>query len=106
MKKFFSSGIGFFRVITFLEGMSLLTLMLIAMPLKYIFDKPEMVSVVGSAHGFLFILFIILALRMSFAYKWGFIKSGLIMASSFVPFGSFVVDHKVLKELHEGLSPA
>lgn len=102
MKKYFNSDIGFFRLVTFLEGMSLLILMLIAMPLKYIFEQAEMVRMVGSAHGFLFILFVYFAFRMSIAYQWDIIKTALIMAASFIPFATFFVDYKILKELHEG----
>ncbi len=39
------------------EGISYLILLFIAMPLKYFGDIPSAVRVVGSAHGFLFILF-------------------------------------------------
>ncbi|MCL4113459.1 UNVERIFIED_CONTAM: hypothetical protein GTU68_008710 [Idotea baltica] len=71
------------------------------MPLKYAFDKPEMVRIVGSAHGFLFILFVVLAVYAAVKYKWSFIKSGLILLSSFIPFGTFIADHKVFKEEHQ-----
>ena len=101
MKKYFNSSIGFFRFIAFIEGLSLLLLLFIAMPLKYIFAKPEMVQAVGSLHGLLFILFVLMALRIAFAYKWTFLRTGLIMLSSFVPFGTFAADHKVLKGIHK-----
>lgn len=46
-----------FRLIGFLEALSFLILLLIAMPLKYIWGQPEAVKIVGSAHGGLFLLY-------------------------------------------------
>ena len=40
------------------EGISFLILLLIAMPLKYLWNWPQAVRVVGSAHGVLFVLFL------------------------------------------------
>ena len=51
----------FFKIVATLEGISLLLLLFVAMPLKYIFDLPEFVRVIGMAHGLLFIGYIILA---------------------------------------------
>ena len=103
MKKYFSSAIGFFRLIAFLEGLSLLILLFVAMPMKYMFDKPKMVQTVGGFHGLLFMLFVYLAFRVAIRYEWKFIKTSLIMISSFVPFGTIIADHKVFKGLHQGV---
>ncbi|MCR9183742.1 MAG: DUF3817 domain-containing protein, partial [Flavobacteriaceae bacterium] len=43
-----------FKVVAFWEGISLLLLLFFAMPLKYIWDLPVFVSVIGMAHGILF----------------------------------------------------
>ena len=53
-----------FRIISTLEAISFLVLLGIAMPLKYIWDMPEMVSVVGMAHGVLFIAYLVMAYFM------------------------------------------
>ena len=103
MTKYFNSFIGLFRLTAFIEGLSLLVLLFIAMPLKYAFDKPEMVRMVGSAHGFLFLLFVVMAIVAAVSYKWSIVKTGLILLSSFVPFGTFIADHKVFKGIHQEL---
>ena len=56
----------FFRIVALLEGFSYLTLLLIAMPLKYIWHIEEYVQNVGMAHGILFIIYIVVAI---FLYK-------------------------------------
>ena len=43
------------------EGVSFIILLCIAMPLKYFFDLPMAVKIVGWLHGILFIAFISLA---------------------------------------------
>jgi integral membrane protein len=51
------SKIKTFATIAFLEGISFAVLLGIAMPLKYFFDLPVAVTVVGWAHGVLFMLY-------------------------------------------------
>ena len=44
--------------ISYLEAFSALFLFSVAMPVKYIGGDPELVSLVGAMHGFLFVLFV------------------------------------------------
>ena len=46
----------------FVEGMSTLVLFGVAMPMKYLAGQPEWVSVVGSLHGLLFIVAVVMFL--------------------------------------------
>ena len=47
-----------FRLIAFMEGISFLVLLFIAMPIKYILGEPIVVKFVGMAYGGLFLLFL------------------------------------------------
>lgn len=49
-----------FRVVAYWEGISYLVLLLIAMPLKYGFELPLAVRIVGSLHGALFVAYMVL----------------------------------------------
>lgn len=89
-----------FRTIGFIEGLSYLTLLFIAMPLKYFFAYPLAVKVVGMAHGILFIAYIILLLMAATKYKWDLKYQAILLIASLVPFGTFFTDKK-LKELQE-----
>ena len=89
------------RFIAFFEGLSLLILFLICMPLKYMFKVSfahDLTQVVGLAHGFLFIAYCLLVLLMAFYYKWNFIRIGLALVASVLPFGTFVADSKIFKK--------
>lgn len=71
------------------EGLSYLMLLLIAMPLKYWFGAPLAVKLVGSIHGFLFVLYCILLAITAYKMHWSFVKAGLAFLLSLLPFGTF-----------------
>ena len=81
-----------------LEGISLLVLMLIAMPMKYIMHEPEMVKQVGRAHGGLFIAYVIAAAAISDAKNWDKKKLYRSWVLSCVPFGTFIFEKKYMIE--------
>lgn len=85
-----------FRLVAWLEGISYLLLLFIAMPLKYLADMPLMVKYTGWAHGLLFVLYLIFLLEVAFRYKWSFKKLFLGGLASLLPFGPFVFDKKLL----------
>jgi integral membrane protein len=89
------SYLGQLRIIGFLEGCSFLILLLVAMPLKYIWAMPQAVKVVGMAHGVLFILYILYSVVVAFQQKWSFWTLTLVVLASFVPIGTFIADAKI-----------
>ncbi|MBT1703366.1 DUF3817 domain-containing protein [Chryseosolibacter indicus] len=93
-----STTIGRLRIIGFIEGLSYILLLGIAMPLKYIYDLPQAVRVIGMAHGVLFVLFIALTVQAKFVYKWSFMKMFLLWIASILPFGTFYADYKMLRD--------
>ena len=93
-----------FRIISITEGISLLVLLLIAMPLKYGFDMPGMVKYVGWAHGLLFILYVLMLFPTRRALNWSFTTTALGLVASLLPFGPFLFDRKLKsdeKQLYE-----
>ena len=87
-----------FRLIAFIEGVSFLVLLFIAMPLKYWAGLPLAVRVVGMAHGVLFVLFIISLLDIMIRYRWSLLRGAIIFLSSLIPFGTFAVDYYWLRK--------
>lgn len=85
-----------FKWISILEGISFLVLLLIAMPLKYIWQAPQMVEVVGMLHGILFVLYILGALWLYRAMGWNPKTLLVICISSVLPLGPFYVEKKYL----------
>lgn len=91
------SQIRVFRMIALAEGSSFLTLLFIAMPMKYFMEMPEVVRVVGSIHGALFVLYVGLLAMLHFRQRWSSIFSLYALAASVIPFGTFMLD-KQLRE--------
>jgi len=89
--------IGRFRIIGFLEGISLLVLLGIAMPVKYILGNPSLVQTVGLVHGLLFILYALFTISMRSEYNWKMGTTAKVLLASVIPFGTFYIDGKVLK---------
>ena len=80
------------------EGISFLVLLLIAMPLKYFFNFPEAVKVVGWAHGALFVVFIYFAFEVMGSLQKNFFWFIKAFIAAFVPLGTFIFDRELKKE--------
>lgn len=95
------TSMGRLRAIGFLEGISYLILLGIAMPIKKIMGLPMVVTVVGWAHGLLFILFVLALLQVFIQYRWSLKKAIFAFIASLIPFGTFVLDARLRREEQE-----
>lgn len=85
-----------FRIISTLEALSFLLLLGIAMPLKYIWEEPEMVRIVGMVHGILFVLYVVGAYFLKEKLNWPWRTLAVVMLCSILPFGPFYAEKKYL----------
>jgi integral membrane protein len=99
MMNLLKSHTGRLRVIAFLEGCSLLLLVFIAMPIKYLFKIPEATQAIGLIHGILFVIFIFATTAISILQKWSTNRIFMVMIASVLPFGTFYIDKKILSKL-------
>lgn len=81
-----------FKRISYIEGLSLLLLLFIAMPLKYKFDSPSPVKVLGWIHGILFIVYLVNLAVVVYKLKWSFLKTTCALGASVLPFGPFIFE--------------
>lgn len=63
------------RIAALLEGISLLGLVFVAMPLKYLAHLPMAVRVVGSVHGLLFLVFVVSLFQVALERRWPLSRS-------------------------------
>ena len=97
MENLFKTSIGRLRIIGYLEGISLLALLFVAMPMKYYFGAPQVTRVAGTIHGSLFLLFIFNTLNVGVEQKWTFAgTTWKVLLACIVPFGTFYIDRKIL----------
>lgn len=98
MMKLFKTPVGRLRIIAVVEGISFLVLLGIAMPLKYSLGWVHAVRWTGWAHGLLFILFCLALLIAMQAARWPLWKAAVVFIAALVPFGPFVIDHRLRDE--------
>lgn len=90
--------IGRLRVIAFIEGISFLLLLFVAMPLKYFADLPEAVKTVGWIHGLLFVLYLISVGEVTVKHRWSLAQVLVAFVASLVPFGTFALDARLRRD--------
>jgi integral membrane protein len=97
MENLLKTNIGRLRIIGFMEGVSLLLLLFVAMPLKYYFHNPQVTRVLGTVHGALFLLFVFNTLSVGVEQKWKFgTTTWKVLLACVIPFGTFYIDRKIL----------
>jgi len=102
MKNYLTTGIGLLRLLAILEGLSLVFLVFLAVPLKYFFESPGLVKAIGPIHGTLFMVFVVGTLIVSVLYKWKFMETTWkVLLACVIPFGTFYIDYKILRHYSE-----
>lgn len=86
-----------FRLLSLIEGLSLITLLFIAMPARYQFGV-DFVWPVGMAHGVLWLAFVAMSLLVSHLQRWSVLAWLLALLCSVVPFGFLVLDARLRRE--------
>lgn len=92
------TSIGRLRVIAFIEGISYLLLLGVAMPLKYFAGMPEVVKTAGWIHGVLFMLYLFAVAEVTVRRRVSFALAFGALAASLVPFGTFALDARLRRE--------
>jgi integral membrane protein len=96
--QFSNTTIGRLRMTGIAEGISFITLLFIAMPIKYIAGNPQVVLYVGWVHGLLFMLYLLALIAAKINLEWKFKKTLIAFLASLVPFGTFILDKSLRRE--------
>ena len=89
-----------FRIVAIAEGISYLLLLGWAMPLKYLYHQPEAVRVLGSIHGGLFLLFMLMIALAARYGKWSWARVLEAFIASLLPFGPIYLEYKYRNEFN------
>lgn len=79
------------RIASAIEGVTLMLLFLVAMPLKYMADTPLAVSIVGPIHGAAFLIYTALVLQSFMSRLISATEVARLMVVAFVPLGAWMV---------------
>ena len=83
------------RPIMFAEATSYLVLLVVAMPLKYIWHLPIAVKIAGSIHGGLFVAFCIALQQACAAGRWPTKRAFMLFVASFIPILPYFLDQRL-----------
>ncbi len=78
------------RVMSLVEGMTLLVLVGIAVPLKHLAGFPVLVSIVGPVHGLVFLFYLWVALNTISGESWTKSEIARVVLAAFIPGGAFL----------------
>lgn len=100
MVQLFKTNIGRLRIIGMLEGLSLLVLLFVAVPLKHYGADPSLTKIMGPVHGALFLLYVFNALSVGIALQWSFkTTTWKVLVACLIPFGTFYIDRNILRKM-------
>jgi integral membrane protein len=88
-----------YRIMALVTGTLLVVLVFVAVPLNWWAHEHGPVAVVGTAHGFLFMVYLVTALDLGMRRRWPLLKLGLVMIAGTIPFASFVAERKITREI-------
>jgi integral membrane protein len=95
------SAMRFLRIVSFSEGVSFLLLLLVAMPMKYLWDIPLAVTWVGWAHGILFMSLAVAVLAAMVLAALPFKTAFLVGVASLLPTGPFFADRLLSRHVEK-----
>lgn len=84
-----------FRLLSIIEGMSLIALFCVAMPAKYYFGYFDIVWDTGMIHGILWMSYFVLSLAVSHMEKWRVSLWIAALFASVIPFACFFLERKL-----------
>ena len=89
-----------FRVMAIIAGLMSLLLWFVYMPIKYIFDAPDLHSSIiwiPMVHGYLYPIYILTAIQFATKARWPIMKMlGLILAGT-LPVASLIAERRVVR---------
>lgn len=87
-----------YRVMAWTVGVGLLVLVLVGVPLQ-IAGHPQVVKVVGPIHGFLYVIYLFVALDMARRARFTVLQMALMFGAGLLPFVAFIIERKVTREV-------
>ncbi|MER1985818.1 MAG: DUF3817 domain-containing protein [Solibacillus sp.] len=89
--------IQYVRFMGILDGISLITLVFIAMPLKYWADFGVAVAINGAVHGGIFLVYFATIIYAQLRVRWAVYWTLLALLAAFIPFANFFLDFQLKK---------
>jgi integral membrane protein len=95
------AALGRYRVAAYVVGVFLL-LLVAAMVVKYVGHEPRAVEIVGPIHGFIYAVYLVIALDLALRAKWSIRGILMVLLAGTIPFLSFVAERQVTRHVRAG----
>jgi integral membrane protein len=89
-----------FRVMAIISGVMSLLLWFVYMPIKYLFDVPDLHSKIiwiPMVHGYLYPIYILTAISFSLKARWPLMKMLGLMLAGTLPIASLIAERRVVR---------
>jgi integral membrane protein len=86
-----------YRLMATVVGVGLVILVFVGVPLKYWAHSPGVAKVVGTAHGFLYIVYLVTCLELALRYRLKIPRMAALIGAGFVPFLAFVAERNTTR---------
>lgn len=93
-----------YRLIAYVVGVVLILLMVVGMPMKYLFGEAIVVETIGPGHGFLYMVYLVAAFDLARRAGWSLGRILTIMLAGTVPFVSFWAERVVTRWTREAIA--
>jgi integral membrane protein len=97
-----ASALTRYRVMAYITGTMLLLLVVVAMPLKYWGGHEGPVAVIGTAHGFLYAVYLLAAFDLALRGRWRALSTLGVLLAGTIPLVSFVAERIVTRKTRAG----
>jgi integral membrane protein len=90
-----------YRVMAYVTAVLLIVLVFVGVPLQVVAGRPVVVNVVGTMHGFLYIVYLVVAFDLTRRLRVPWWQMALVLLAGTVPFCAFVAERKMTRRFDE-----
>jgi integral membrane protein len=84
-----------YRIMAYIVGTGLVVLVCVGIPLQIWANSPGVATYVGIAHGYLFIIYLVLTFDLARRARWNLIRVAMVGLAGTIPFLSFYAERVV-----------
>ena len=83
-----------YRLLAYIVGTALVILVFIGIPLQLWAHNDTIEKIVGTIHGFLYIVYVVLSIELAIRYRFSLLRAALSLLAGLVPIMTFVAERK------------
>jgi integral membrane protein len=94
-----------YRILAWMIGVGLFTLVFIGIPLQYGAGHPGVDKYVGAVHGVLYIVYLVAALDLARRARFSVLDMLMMVAAGLLPILAFVIERRITASVRAGVRP-